>query len=226
MNERELDHILEQSAGDSSPVDPALLARLSQSLGGSLTPVRPLPAPWVLASGLAVICMAVASVVAAILGLYGARRLTGPEATAIFLPLVGLVSLSATLGAAQIVPGSRRWLSAGALLASVVASLVAVFLLLFHDYHMTDFVPVGRKCLIAGLVTAVPAALLGWLIMRRGFAVDRIAAGIAAGTLAGLAGVAMLELHCPNSQVLHLLLWHTGVVPLSAAAGAAIGRLK
>jgi hypothetical protein len=80
------------------------------------------------------------------------------------------------------------------------------------------------KCLIAGLSVAIPAGLLTWLVLRRGYAVDRAAAGLAAGTLAGLAGVATLELHCPNFELYHILLWHTAVVPLSAAAGLALAK--
>ena len=38
--------------------------------------------------------------------------------------------------------------------------------------------------------------------------------------LGGLAAVGVLELHCPNFQAAHVLVWHTAVVPLSAAAGA------
>jgi hypothetical protein len=47
-----------------------------------------------------------------------------------------------------------------------------------------------------------------------------------AGTLAGLAGVTMLELHCPNFEALHVMLWHTAVVPASGAAGALLGWLR
>jgi hypothetical protein len=43
------------------------------------------------------------------------------------------------------------------------------------------------------------------------------------GTLAGLAGVTMLELHCINLETLHVMLWHTAVMPVSAAAGALVG---
>ena len=33
----------------------------------------------------------------------------------------------------------------------------------------------------------------------------------------------MLELHCANFLALHILLWHTAVLPASAAAGALVG---
>jgi hypothetical protein len=35
----------------------------------------------------------------------------------------------------------------------------------------------------------------------------------------------MLELHCPNFEAAHLLVWHMAVVPLSAALGAFAGWL-
>jgi hypothetical protein len=41
--------------------------------------------------------------------------------------------------------------------------------------------------------------------------------------LAGLAGLAVLELHCANFEALHVLVWHTLVVPVSAGFGALIG---
>jgi hypothetical protein len=59
-------------------------------------------------------------------------------------------------------------------------------------------------------------------VLRRGFAVDPRAAGLAAGSLAGLAGVAMLELHCANFEAPHVMLWHTAVIWVAAAA-ATIG---
>jgi hypothetical protein len=64
--------------------------------------------------------------------------------------------------------------------------------------------------------------VVSWWLLRRGFAVNSVAAGLAGGTLAGLAGVTMLELHCANFQALHVLLWHTAVVPVSGAAGALV----
>jgi hypothetical protein len=62
-------------------------------------------------------------------------------------------------------------------------------------------------------------------VTSRGLAMRGPSAGIAGGTLAGLAGVTALELHCANFQAPHVLLWHTAVVPVSAAAGALVGWL-
>jgi hypothetical protein len=56
-------------------------------------------------------------------------------------------------------------------------------------------------------------------VLRRGFAVNPAGAGLAAGTLAGLAGLLMLEIHCPNFRAPHVMVWHTAVVPVSAVTG-------
>ncbi|HEY1493964.1 MAG TPA: NrsF family protein, partial [Candidatus Solibacter sp.] len=48
---------------------------------------------------------------------------------------------------------------------------------------------------------------------------NSVAAGFAKGTLAGLAGVTMLELHCTNFEAPHVMVWHIAVLPVSAAIG-------
>jgi hypothetical protein len=105
-------------------------------------------------------------------------------------------------------------------------ALIAVFAILFRDYGTERFLPQGMTCLIAGLAHAIPAALAAWLLLRRGFAVDPVSAGVASGTLAGLAGVLMLELHCANFEAPHVMLWHTAVIWVAAAAGALTARLR
>jgi hypothetical protein len=99
-------------------------------------------------------------------------------------------------------------------------ALTAVFALLFTDYGSENFVSQGVACLKAGLLHAIPTAVISWWILHRGFAVNSLAAGIAVGTLSGLAGVGMLELHCSNFEAPHVMIWHTGVLALSGAAGA------
>jgi hypothetical protein len=101
--------------------------------------------------------------------------------------------------------------------------LLAVFASLFHDYHTDHFVAVGLVCLATGVVHAIPAALLSLWVLRRGFAVNFVSAGMVAGTLGGLAGVTLLELHCPNFQAAHILVWHTAVVVVSGGLGALAG---
>ena len=220
MRDSEIDEILKQGAHAPHDVDPALLDRVARSIGSSLRPVRPLPPAWVLAGGLVLICVAVALLGAARLGLDGIHKLGVLERALIFPALGLLMWLAATTCVIEIIPGSRRRVAPGSLLAIGSLVLIVVFAILFRDYQTEHFVSQGVVCLSAGLLFAIPAALASWLLLRRGFAVNPRGAGLVAGTLAGFAGVTMLELHCANFQALHVLLWHTAVLPVSGAAGA------
>lgn len=220
MKEREIDEVLAQAAKDAPAVSRAVLESIAGSIKPLLRPVRPMPPAWLLTVGLILVAAAVALAGAAHAGLYGIERLTVFERILIFPALVLLLWAAAAEFAASMVPGSKRRVHPGVLLVLSCLVLVGVFAIVFRDYHTTHFVSAGIACLVGGLAHAVPVALLSWLLLRRGFAVNPVAAGAVAGTLAGLAGVTMLELHCPNFQVLHVLVWHIAVVPVAGAAGA------
>jgi hypothetical protein len=219
MRDGEIDDILKQAAGAKPDVDPALLDRVSRSIGSSLRPVRPLASPWILAGGLVLICGTVALAGAMFLGPDGVRKMTAAEIGLIFPVLGILIWLAATLCVAEAIPGSRRPVTPWVLGVSGCIGLAAVFGLLFHDYRTEWFVSQGVACLTAGLVQALPASVAAWLLLRRGFAVNSIAAGFAKGALAGLAGVTMLELHCLNFEAPHVMVWHIAVLPISGAVG-------
>ena len=224
MNGREPEEILNRAAGAPHEVDPTLLARISDSLVSGLRPVRPRPPIWILASALFAITAAVAMAGGVALGLKGIAKLDALEVTSIFGVLGVFTWTSALHCVTEMTPGSRHRLSSGAVLAAGSLVLAGLFALLFHDYRTTRFVHQGLVCLTLGLAHGLAAGLAGWLVLRRGFAVNPTAAGVAAGTLASLAGVGMLELHCPNLEALHVLVWHTAVVPVSAFAGVVLAR--
>ena len=220
-----MDQVLNQAAQAPHDVDPALLDRIAGSIGSSLGPVRPLPPTWALTGALILVCAAVALAGAARSGFYGIQKLGVFERALIFPTLGILIWLAATTFVSQMIPGSRRRVTPGALLGAGTLALLAVFAVLFRDYRTDHFVSQGIACLAAGLLHAIPAGFASWLLLRRGFAVNAITAGLVAGTLAGLAGITMLELHCPNLQTLHVMLWHTAVIPVSGAAGALLAWL-
>jgi hypothetical protein len=222
MRDEEVDKVLHNAAGVAPRVEAALLKRIADSINSSLRPVRPLPPTWVLTGTLALICAAVAVGAAACTGFYGIGKLSPWERVLIFSTLGILVWVAGKEFVSQLIPGSRQHLSVSAFLTIASAALLGVFALVFRDYHTDHFISAGVTCLLTGLLLAIPAALLSWLLLRRGFAVNALAAGAAAGGLAGLSGVTMLELHCANFQALHVLVWHTAVVPVSAAAGALV----
>ena len=223
MRDGDIDDILKAAARAGDDVDAGLVDKIAKSIGDSARPVRRLPPRWVLAGGLVFLSEALAVGGGALLGLHGLHQLGWAELAAIF-PALGLLTwLAATLCVDQMTPGSRRRAAPGWMLAGGSVALAALFAALFDDYRTVRFVPAGLVCLTAGLAQAVPAGLAGWLLLRRGFFVHPAAAGLAIGTLAGLVGVTMLELHCANFEALHVMVWHTAVLPLSSAGGAAAG---
>jgi hypothetical protein len=146
------------------------------------------------------------------------------ERTLIFAMLGILAWVAGTEFVNEMIPGSRRRMNAHQLQGIGSVVLVAVFALLFRDYHTERFVSAGIICLVTGVLHAIPAGLLSWVVLRRGFAVNSVSAGLAGGTVAGLAGIGLLELHCPNFQAIHILVWHTAVLVVSGGVGALVGR--
>jgi hypothetical protein len=225
VNDRDIDEILRKTADAPHGAAPGLLERIAGSLQSSLRPVRPLPRTWVLALGLVLIGAAVAFVGALRAGFYGLEKMDLLERAVIFSALFFVAYAAGTEFVNAMIPGSRRRVSSTNVLAIAMVVLLVVFGLLFRDYHTEHFFSAGIVCLIAGVLHAIPVGLLSWLLLRRGFAVNPIAAGLVGGTLAGLAGITLLELHCANFQALHILVWHTAVVPVSGALGALLGRV-
>jgi hypothetical protein len=231
MKPEDLDRIFARARTElqlEDRVEPELLERISGAILPGLRPVRPMPSARVTVAGLLLLTAAVAIAGASIFGMYGIHKLSGFESASIFAVVAVFAWLAASQSAAEMVPGNRRLVNPALLVWAGSLALIAVFAVLFGRhaggyamaYAMDGFVPQGVPCLRAGLMHALPAAAGTWLILRRGMAVNRTAAGMAAGTLAGLAGVAMLSLHCPNLRAIHVMAWHVAVVPLSASAGA------
>src|SRR5208283_732335 len=183
MSDEEVDKVLQNASGVAPQVEPALLKRIADSINSSLRPVRPLPPTWVLTGGLALICAAVAVAAAACTGFYGIGKLGLWERVLIFSTLGILVWVAGKEFVSQLIPGSRRHLSVGAFLTIDSAALLSVFALVFSDYHTDHFISAGVACLLMGLLLAIPAAFLSWLLLRRGFAVNSLAAGAAGGGL-------------------------------------------
>jgi hypothetical protein len=222
VRDEEIDEVLKKAARAPDDLRPEMLQRVADSIKPSLCPVRPLPPTWVMTGGLVLVCAVVSFAGAARAGFFGFEKMDLLERLLIFPALVLLTWMAGSEFVHAMIPGSRRRISPGAFLGFGSAALLAVFAFLFRDYRTDHFFSVGIVCLLTGFLHAIPAALLGWLLLRRGFAVSSVSAGLVAGVLGGLAGVGVLELHCPNFEAAHVLVWHTAVVPLSGAVGALV----
>jgi hypothetical protein len=224
VKDEEIDDVLKKAAQAPQDVDPLVLERIGDSIKPSLRPVRPLPPAWLMAVALVLVCATVSLAGAARAGFFGVVKMNLLERSLVF-PILGLLlCLAAPSFVHQMIPASRIRVSPGALLALSSVALLAVFAPLFRDYQTDHFFSAGVVCLVTGILHAIPVGLLSWLMLRRGLAVDPASAGLAAGTLGGLAGVGLLELHCPNFQAAHILVWHVAVVPVSACLGALLAR--
>lgn len=222
MTNQEPDEFFRRLERRSWEVRPGLVSQIAASLGTSLTAVRPIPPPWTLSLGLVVVCVLVAVAGGLIEGFFGIKALSSTNRVAIFSTLALLTVLTSRAVVRHFIPGSRHRATAGVTAVLNSVALLGLFALLFHDYHATHFLATGIACLLRGVLFAVPAALIGALLLFRGFAVDPVAAGLALGTMGGLAGVTLLELQCTNFQAPHLL-WHVLVVLVSAGIGALTG---
>jgi hypothetical protein len=217
VNDEQIDDVLKTAAPAPNALNPEMLRQIAESMKPTLGPLRPLPPNWVMSWGLVVICAAVAVAGAALKGFYGIEKMDALERALIFSVLLALAWAAASGLVQEMIPGSRRIVSSGTLLLIVTAGMAGLFALLFRDYQTTHFFSAGIACLVTGLLFALLAAVPAWLVLRRGFAVNPVSAGMAAGTLSCFAGLGMLELHCPNFQAAHVLVWHVAVIPCSAA---------
>ena len=188
MNDREIDELLN---GARLPEDPGAetLERIAASIAGSMRPVRPLPPPWMLAGGVALTCALLALTGAAATGFGGVAKMSTLERGTVFSALVILSLAAASELVSAMIPGSRRRFSSGNLLLVISLGLAAVLAVCFRDYQTTHFWHAGLVCLAIGVLHAIPAGLLSWLVLRRGFAVDPVSAGMAAGTQIGRASL-------------------------------------
>lgn len=205
-------------------INPAVLGNIVSRMASSMRPAQPLPGFALTVTRLLIAVAGLATLGAAVLGMHGIEAMGIRTEAAICISLLALVFLAASSSVQFAIPGSRNWTSASTLLVSGVLVPIALFGMFFDDYTSDRFIREGMRCLTAGLFQAAPVALLIWYILRRHFAVRLNAAMIARGTLAGLGGLIMLELHCPRLQVLHLAIWHTAVLPVCAGIAIVVYR--
>jgi len=220
MTPQDMDGILAQAANRTAPQsdNSAAIARAKASLPRSFGSVRPMRAAWAFVSLFVAAFAAVAVCGAWALGVRGLPVLSLVQRAVIFSVVLAGACIAAVASVREMRPAGGTRSGPIALTIGILAPLVA-FACLFQDYNFQNFVPEGVKCLLAGLACAVPAALLIALILRRGFILDYRAAGITAGTLAGLSGLGMLELHCPILNAPHIMFWHVAVVWVSGSGG-------
>ena len=221
---RSLTNLLDEVAvGDELRPSERQLRRIQTDIAAGLKPVRPLPLSRIFLFAFAIIFLLVAAAGAFLLGMNGWRALTMAQRSAVFMTLAASAILLAISLGRQIVPGSKYAFSPATLPFAILAGLMIMMAATFRSQQDSAFMASGLRCTKNGLTYAIPAAFLLWLALRRGAILFPKLIGAAAGGLAGLIGLSVLEMNCPNLNVFHVLVWHGGVVLISLLGGALVG---
>jgi hypothetical protein len=123
------------------------------------------------------------------------------------------------------VPGQRSLLRPALLPVVIFVFLSLIVAGVFQVKADPHFLEWGYRCLKAGVPYSIPAALVFWLILRRGAILSPRLVGAFTGMLAGLVSTTVLEVHCPYFNVWHILVWHFGIALLGLLAGLLIATL-
>jgi hypothetical protein len=189
---------------------------------GNLRPVRPLLPSWVFLLIIALIFAGLTYLGVSYLGTGGWFVLMQVQKIAVVTTLAASAALLAFSLVRQMVPGEKSLMRTGLLPAVLFVLLCLMVASVFQVRSDPNFLQAGRACLQAGVPYAIPAGLLFWLIVRRGAILSPRAVGAVAGMLAGLVSTTVLEVHCPNLNVWHILVWHVGIALLGLLAGLLI----
>jgi hypothetical protein len=199
------------------------LDRIEASILPDVKPVKPLPRPTVRILTFVFILLVVATTGVAILGVAGWHALSSVQRIIVFTTLAFSIGLLAFSLDRRLVPGVRLLLPQYLSIVFVLGAMLAICVALFDPRSESTFVSTGLVCLRIGLECAVSCALLFWPVLRLGANLSPILTGLTAGGLAGLSGLTVLEIFCPNLNQYHILVWHLGSVFVSVIGGLAIG---
>jgi len=201
----------------------SLLRRIKAGILGDLKPIRPLAPSRILLFRCAIIFPSVVAVGGFLFGMNGWSTLSVVQRIAVFFTFAASAALLAISMVQLMVPGSRHVFAPAVLLIAILPVLMMVITATFRSQRESAFLASGLRCLKNGLTISIPTAFLLWFILRRGAILYPKLIGAVAGGLAGLAGLSVLEVNCPNLNVFHILIWHEGVVVIGSLGGALLG---
>lgn len=221
MSERnsrqEIDRLLDTA---SLPAVPEQRVRQIESvLVADLRPVRPLASAGFYFAAFAGIFVAVCMASWLAMPLLGWEALSQLQRTLVFGPVIAIAALLALSLVRQMTPAAGYSRSAAMLAASLFLWLLVFMLLVFRPMPEAGFMHDAEACFRMGMLFAIPAAIMVAWVFSRGAALHRGLAGATAGGLAGLTGLAVLEIHCPILNLYHIFTAHVSVAVVCAFLG-------
>lgn len=211
--------------GHENP-DQLVVGEIETRLTTNLIPVAPIRRPVGFAFLFAAAVAVTSALSVLVLRPYGWDNMDLVRRVVVF-GCLGVVIFALSLSLAhQMVPGSRVYISFLSLLGAAGASLLVVFAGCFQMQVEPLFFASGMVCLGIGTPVAIVMVLLLWWLIRRGMILSEGSAFATVGGLAGLAGATVLELHCPNFDLLHIVTWHLGIPFAGALLGMFWAKLR
>lgn len=216
-----------QSSDNADPAVHEAVARIEALVLPELKPVQPLPSPSRRTFLLACIAVTVIAAIILRISAHGWDRMTSFQAWATFGTVAISMIMTASAVSTQMVPGAKQWIRPLPFMLAAVMSLPLVAVLLFPSVYDSHFAFNAIRCWLIGTACALVTAPLLWLVLRQGFPLAPRQLFALAGLFSGLAGIAVLELHCPLMNAMHKAVGHGAVAVTAALAGAAIAfRLR
>jgi len=204
---------------------------LRRAIVADLRPVRPLRPPALRAVVVAAWVPAGAALVLGLLGLRGDAPTLGWSMT--LLPLVlesALGLLLVGLALAEAVPARGAARTTGAAALALAAVFFAAQAALTRSVSAGASVPNpltthGVHCFAFQFLAGVPAIVLTAFLVARAAPLHARWAGLLGGAGGGLIADGVYRLHCPITDLRHVLVWHSAGIAALAVAGLAAGFL-
>ena len=219
--ERRLESWLQSE--ENAGMSPGTQERIVRMLRPSIAAVKPISSQRRLTTiflGIVVLCVAAAILVT---GWAGIHLMTGAQIAcmmAIFIAGALLVSFSL---AALMVPGSPMCFPLSGVLALSGTALISGIALVFPWRILGPFLAEGWRCAVLEVAIAVPAAVLLWLVVRRGAPFPGPGLGAAIAGLSVFLALIVVQSQCMFPQAPHILIWHAGIAALLVLCGALAG---
>jgi hypothetical protein len=216
---------LETWAASQSDVElsPKIQKTVQDLLMSSLTPVKPLPSQSILVLIFLAVFAAVAAGLIAMMDKAGFHLMTEGQMGWMGTILAGGGILFSLALAWRMVPASHQVFPISFVLALSGIAVVGGIALLFPWQTSSSFISEGRPCAAMELMIAIPAAVIFWLLARRGALVASAGLGAALTGVAAFLALMPLQTQCMFQQAPHLLVWHGATAAILIGFGALVG---
>lgn len=208
-----------------------LLELLKQEISADRGSVRPLAPAWARGLFLIPLWAASAAAVVVLLGYRADYETLGPiVAWSLVAVQVGGAYLLLIIGLRLVIPAAalpRSTVIGGVGLAAIIHLTLALATFRLSPVLVPEGLAwqLGIACFTSNVALSLLPIIIGMLLAWRGLPGNPLAVGLLCGLAAGLAGEAVWRMHCPYSDLQHILPAHSGATLALALTGIVSGYL-